>query len=195
MHRAVARVCSRQGLVSTICVWTAVLSTVFPGLAQTSPPSEPDDLSTFTVTRLDGGPFDAGELAGRAVLIDFWAVWCAPCIAAFPQLSRLHDDLGGSGFQVLGVAVYSGSREDVAEFLVDHPVTYPMVVGDESLTERFGVIGFPTYFLIAPNGSVYRQYVGEMPDLYDTVAADLDLLRRQPPAEAGSGINLEKEDS
>ena len=121
-----ARVCSRQGLVSTICVWTAVLSTVFPGLAQTSPPSEPDDLSIFTVTRLDGGSFDAGELAGRAVLIDFWAVWCAPCIAAFPQLSRLHDDFGGSDFQVLGVAVYSGLwQSQVALWTSRHRRIFP----------------------------------------------------------------------
>lgn len=181
--------------MASLSMWLVALAMALPGWAQTSPPSELDDVLTFTATRLDGGLFDAGDLEGQAVLIDFWAVWCAPCIAAFPQLSHLQDDFGGSGFQVLGVAVYSGTREDVGKFLADHPVTYPMVVGDESLTERFGVIGYPTYFLIAPNGSVYRQYVGEMPDLYDTVAADLEILRRQPPAEVGSVISPEKEDS
>jgi hypothetical protein len=67
-----------------------------------------------------------------------------PCITAFPKLSRLQDDFGGSGFQVQGVAVYSGTREDVTAFLTEHPVTYPIVVGDEGLTERFGLIGYPT---------------------------------------------------
>jgi len=127
----------------------------------------------FRATTLTGTPFHGSELAGKIVLLDFWAVWCPPCLKAIPTLSRLQRDLESSGFQVLGVASYSGSPEDVAAFVKEHDVHYPMVVGDDDLVERFDVIGYPTYFLIDTEGRIAKKYVGELDDLYDIVAADV----------------------
>lgn len=141
------------------------------------------DAMDFSATALDGASFAGSELAGKTVLLDFWAVWCAPCISAFPRLNRLQADFGRGDFTVLGVTAYSGTPTDVRSFLRDHRVDYPVIVADEKLVERFGVIGYPTYFLVRPNGSVYRQYVGEMPDLYEAVASDLALLERAPASE------------
>ncbi len=131
----------------------------------------------FAATNLDGSPFHASALKGRIVLLDFWAVWCPPCIAAFPILSRLDQDFRNQAFQVLGIAVYSGTTEDVAAFIEDRDVDYAVVLGDDDLVERFGVIGYPTYFLISSEGAIYKQYVGEMPDLYEEVSSDLATLR------------------
>lgn len=161
---------------AVITAGLAIITAIQPVTAL--PPGDTGNVfDNFTVTTLEGKPFDAGQLKGRIVLIDFWAVWCAPCIAAFPKLDRLHRDLAEEDFQVIGVAVYSGSREDVKEFLEDHSVTYPMVMGNEDLVEEFGVIGFPSYFLVGPDGTVVRHYVGSVPDLYQQVATDFKLLR------------------
>ena len=115
--------------------------------------------------------------------MDFWAVWCAPCITAFPRLNRLQAEFAGRGFTVLGVTAYSGSPTDVRTFLRDHRVDYPIIMADEELVQSFSVIGYPTYFLVRPDGSVFRQYVGEMPDLYEAVASDLELLEKTPASE------------
>ena len=130
----------------------------------------------FEATTLEGRVFDGSRLKGDVVLLDFWAVWCAPCITAMPILSRLDRDLAERGFDVVGIAVYSGEPEDVAQFIEDKETTYTVVVGDEDLTERFEVIGFPTYFLLDVDGSIYKMYVGEMKNMKEELEQDIETL-------------------
>ncbi len=139
----------------------------------------------FTATNLDGSRFDARSLEGKVVLVDFWAVWCAPCIAAFPKLNNLQADFATQGLQVLGIAVYSGSHEDVSQFMSDHDVDYTIVVGDEDLVEKFGVIGFPTYYLLSADGRIEKQFVGELTGLYKEVREDIRRLTEQSSSEPG----------
>lgn len=131
------------------------------------------DAFDFEALDLEGKAFSGRSLEGRLVLMDFWAVWCGPCIKAFPLLSRLHQEFSEKGFQVLGVAVHSGSAPEVKAFLEEHPVSYPVVVGDEEITYRFQVIGFPTYLLVGPDGTILKRYVGGMEDLYSTLSAEI----------------------
>ncbi len=116
------------------------------------------------------------SLKGKTVLLDFWAVWCGPCIAAFPTLKKLNHDLKDRNFEVVGVAVFSGVHEDVRKFVEKYQLDYKIVVGDENLAERFGVIGFPTYFLIDPDGEVRKTYVGEAKTLYAKVKQEVSKL-------------------
>lgn len=127
----------------------------------------------FQAINLKGQPFHANSLKGKTVLLDFWAVWCAPCIAAFPTLKKLNQDLKKDNFEVVGVAVYSGTYKDVRLFVAKHNLDYKIVVGDDDMVERFGVIGYPTYFLIGPDGKIHKKYVGEAKNLYSEVKKDV----------------------
>ena len=138
-----------------------------------SPPSDPVNITDLNATNLDGTPFHGSRLAGKTVLLDFWAVWCAPCITAIPALEALADELKDHDFEVLGIAVYSGDRRDVLESVDKHGIDYPIVMGDPALVQRFGVIGFPTYLLMAPDGSVHKKYVGAIPGLHQKIKADV----------------------
>ncbi len=133
----------------------------------------------FTAMDLDGKPFDGRTLKGKTILLDFWAVWCKPCLAAFPALKRLNRDFARRNFEVVGMAVYSGTPADVKKVVKEHGVDYRVLVGDEALVKRFGVIGYPSYFLVRPDGTIYKKYVGEVPDLYETIAAALDTVQLQ----------------
>lgn len=151
----------------------------FPsGAGQRAPRSYRLDVD-FEATDLESRPFRGLSLKGKTVLLDFWAVWCAPCLKAMPTLSRLHTDFAEQNFQVLGIAAYSGSPADVREFLKEHRLAYPVVVGDEDLVERYGVIGYPTYFLIGPDGTVRKKFFGEVDNLYQAVAAELISAHRE----------------
>ena len=125
----------------------------------------------FQATKLDGTPFNGTGLKGHVVLLDFWAVWCRPCLEAFPELNGLAHELADHDVEVIGIAVHSGSWEEVADFLEGYDVQYPVVVADEELVYRLDVIGYPTYLLVGQDGAIYKRYVGELPNLADRIHA------------------------
>jgi len=63
-------------------------------LAAAPAPAEEASPLDFTATALDGSQFSGRSIEGKAVLLDFWGSWCAPCIHAFPTLQRLHGPVG-----------------------------------------------------------------------------------------------------
>ena len=67
-----------------------------------------------------------GIYAGRPLLINVWASWCAPCVEEMPELARFAHTQGSEGVQVLGLAL--DTPEDVRRFLQQVPVDYPIVI-------------------------------------------------------------------
>ena len=78
------------------------------------------------------------------------------------------------------MTVHSGSREQVADFLDSYDVQYTVVVADDELAYRFDVVGFPTYLLVGPGGTIYKKYVGDPPDLTERIARDVANLLEDP---------------
>ncbi|MEE9161405.1 MAG: TlpA disulfide reductase family protein [Candidatus Neomarinimicrobiota bacterium] len=137
------------------------------------PPSGAINISDIEATNLDGTTFHGAELAGKTVLLDFWAVWCGPCITAIPALKDLSRELEGQNFEVVGIASYSGTVDDVRESVDRHAIDYKVVLAEPELVVHFGVIGFPTYMLMAPNGSIHDKYVGTLSKLTHRIRADV----------------------
>ena len=117
------------------------------------------------------GPLSLENLEGKVVLLDFWGVWCAPCRDAVPRLQTLQNELEGRPFQIL--SIHTPMKADQIEGFIDE---YDMTVAigvDKTdsptnhgpygkTSDRYGVLGFPTYVLIDANSRVH--YVGgEMP--------------------------------
>ena len=159
-----------------------IVTAVATALSATA--QEPDERLAidFHATRLDGTLFNGATLEGQVVLLDFWAVWCRPCIEAFPTLNHLAEELADHDVALIGVAVHSGSPEEVADFLEEHDIRYLVVVADEDLVYRLDVSGYPTYLLVGPEGAVYKRYVGALPDLTDRIMRDVMMLQQSPSA-------------
>ena len=106
-------------------------------------------------TRLDGGEETLAAYAGKVVLIDFWATWCAPCVAALPKLRELATELQPMGFDILSISV-DAERETVVEFHADEPMPWAnWHVGDSSdIAKVWGVRVFPTYILVDAQGTI-----------------------------------------
>lgn len=172
--------------IAVLLAASALIYTVYRGPVEERVPAaplvhpagfEPTPLpADFTGNDLQGAPFAGSQLRGKVVLLDFWAVWCAPCIDAVPKLNRLQAELGGDDFEVIGYAVHSGSAQDVEAFALEHGIEYRVVIGDNDLSYEFGVIGYPSYFLIDREGRQVRKYVGALPGLEDRVIADVHAL-------------------
>ena len=105
---------------------------------------------------LDGKPWRLAELRGKVVLLDFWATWCGPCIAAMPHLARLERRFADNPkFVVVGLSVDDDPAKP-AKFLADKPYRWQQVhLGSTApVLESLGIEGYPTLMLIAPDGRV-----------------------------------------
>jgi len=115
----------------------------------------------FTLPDLQGQSVRLADFKGRAVVIDFWATWCPPCLFQVPELNafwKKHRDAGD--VVVVGVAVDAEGAEVVGPWVEEQGVEYPILVGDESLARRFGAQGFPTLAIVRPDGTLDSLHVG-----------------------------------
>ncbi len=120
-------------------------------------------------------------LRGKVVLLDFWAVWCGPCIATFPHLRHWHDEFSGKGLVIIGVTRYcqfdwdegakrsshtdglSHEQEDLAlqAFLRHHDLKHAVAVTSGSeLSARYLVSGIPQVVVIDRQGKIRMIRVG-----------------------------------
>jgi len=75
---------------------------------------------------VDGRTLTNADVAGRFVLLNFWAPWCPPCLKEMPEIDRFARSEAGRGTLVIGLAV--DERANVDRYLADHPVGFPIVV-------------------------------------------------------------------
>lgn len=96
-------------------------------------PSRPA-LPELTVMTGDGQPVALADLKGKALLINLWATWCAPCIREMPALDRLQADLGGDRFQVVAISVDRGGLNEVGPFFEKAGITALPIYLDQKMT-------------------------------------------------------------
>lgn len=118
----------------------------------------------FTLTDLNGKPVSLSDYSGKAVILDFWATWCPPCVKGVPEFVELYEAHKEKGLVVLGVAL-DDAPELVKEFAAEKKVPYPILHGDaQSLSQVVQAYGsfqyIPTTFLIAPDGEIVQRFEG-----------------------------------
>jgi thiol-disulfide isomerase/thioredoxin len=99
------------------------------------------------------GAQSLAELHGKVVLLDFWGVWCQPCVKRLPDMERLARKYQDRGLAV--IAVHSKQdAEKLSEFLAKQPLALPVAVDTGETAKRYGVQSWPTYVLIDRAGKV-----------------------------------------
>jgi peroxiredoxin len=107
---------------------------------------------------LKGERFRLESLRGKYVLLDFWATWCAPCVAELPRLQSAYDKYRESGFEIVGVSL-DETKDAVTDFVKVRNIRWPQIHNascDADLVEAFGVTTIPATFLIDPQGAITR---------------------------------------
>jgi thiol-disulfide isomerase/thioredoxin len=143
------------------------------------------DAAPLTVSAwVNGEPLTDGDLKGKIVLLDFWAVWCGPCIATFPHLREWHEMYADKGLVIIGLTRFykyvwdtetgrprrAASGETVTpeqeldmltKFAEHHNLHHRFAIQeDRSLSEFYAVTGIPHVVVIDQEGVVRMIRVG-----------------------------------
>ncbi|MCB1609012.1 MAG: TlpA family protein disulfide reductase [Xanthomonadales bacterium] len=114
----------------------------------------------LSVEKIDGGSWSLADQQGKWVVVNYWATWCTPCIKEMPELSELHAER--ADVEVIGLAFEETEADDIRKFLEVKPVSYPVAQIDvfEPPADFDVPRGLPMTYLIAPDGSVAKKYLG-----------------------------------
>ena len=107
--------------------------------------------------KLDGSPFDAAALAGKAVAINFWATYCIPCIAELPGFNKVYRELGPKGVAMVGVDMDEESS-GVPAFLKKHPIEYSVAVGSADTWKKYNIEALPVTLVLDRAGKLVKRF-------------------------------------
>lgn len=130
-------------------------------------------LPEFTVQDLSGKPITSKDLAGRLVMVEFWATWCPPCRGTLAWLGQLQKQYGDR-LTVLAIAVES-DEADVKEVAKTLNLPIQWALGTPEVARSFGDISaVPTLFLFDSKGATIEIFFGATPDLHENAEQDIE---------------------
>jgi peroxiredoxin len=116
----------------------------------------------FTLKDMNGANFKMADLKGKVVLLNFWATWCAPCLAEIPEFVKAYEENHSKGFEIVGVLT-EDSGDQLKAFASEHNMKYPLVMITPEFEDAYGpIFGLPTSVMIARDGSVCKRHFGPM---------------------------------
>ncbi|WP_019219316.1 TlpA disulfide reductase family protein [Bartonella florencae] len=128
------------------------------------------DMNTLSFKDLQGKDHKLSEFTGKPILINLWAIWCAPCRAEMPELAQLKRELGGENFDVIAINTdKTASSEKIQQFLQNVDANNLVYYRDETMNifnnvRKQGLaLGLPITLLIDKNGHLIASYNGAAP--------------------------------
>jgi peroxiredoxin len=117
-----------------------------------------DVAPAFDVPTLDGKSLKLSDLAGKYVLLDFWATWCGPCVGEIPNMKEVYDEFKDSSDFAMVALSLDGEEDTVKKFVAKEGLGWTQgFLGEWSkatLPDDYGVRGIPHIFLIGPDGKI-----------------------------------------
>jgi len=128
----------------------------------------------FLLSDLEGNIFDLSAFSGQVIMLTFWGTWCGPCRREIPDFIKLYDEYNDEGLEIIGVAVQSGTSENIKRFSDYYKINYTILTDieryesyrtfhDYGTVTGVGTRAVPTTFLIDRDGYIVKTYRGARP--------------------------------
>jgi thiol-disulfide isomerase/thioredoxin len=125
-----------------------------------------------TDATFSGEIFEFNSLRGKYVLIDFWGTWCGPCIEEMPKV-KAYQEKYADKLTVLGIN-QGDTKDKIEKFITPNGYTWTHLMdgkGDANFVFKFNVAGFPTKFIVDPEGKVLHRFVGNGEEAFTALDA------------------------
>lgn len=134
----------------------------------------------FTYPTLGGEDARLSDTKGNVVVLDFWAMWCPPCIASLPHIEKAKQELKSEKVLFWGLNMDTGPDREakLRSFMERHKVTTTqLLVDNQMVLGQYGVSAYPTFFFLDANGVVRDVHFGMISDPDLVVSKVRSLLR------------------
>lgn len=114
----------------------------------------------FQLPSVEGKQYQLDDFAGKKIIINFWASWCAPCREEIPALNRAWQQLQNHNIAMLAIN-YGEDLTRVESFLKDYPFDFTVLLDQHNIaSENMQVNVMPTTFIIDENGDILDTILG-----------------------------------
>ena len=142
-----------KSLFLAFLILLAVHVSVFAANNATKKP----EFKNFVLKDTAGKMHTLSQYKGKWVVVNYWATWCPPCLEEVPDLVALYDSHKNKDVMVLGVVFDFESASEVAEYVDDMLMSYPVVLGDDAVMQQIGSAEvLPTTFIYNPQGVLVK---------------------------------------
>lgn len=140
--------------------------------------STPQPVSATPFATWEGGEEQLSDYAGKYVVLNFWATWCAPCRKEMPQLSQLQAELGGDAFEVVTIATGRNPPQAMQRFFEEIGVdNLPLHMDPkQALAREMAVMGLPITVILNPEGQEIARMRGDADWSSDSAKAIVSAL-------------------
>ncbi|MBX2876974.1 MAG: TlpA family protein disulfide reductase [Saprospiraceae bacterium] len=133
------------------------------------------DVKDFQLETFAGQYISTRPQDSKVLLLDFWEVWCGPCVQSMPKVQALANKYESEGLDVVGVLMDKHSQKSAEKMLGKKGIEFKQTFGSQDLREYFRVLGIPQYVLIDQAGKIrkiYQGYHDEIEDQIQTLLAE-----------------------
>jgi thiol-disulfide isomerase/thioredoxin len=114
----------------------------------------PPEIESETWLNSEEGPLSLGALKGKVVMLDFWATWCGPCLAAVPHTNELMEKHGDAGLVIIGICHPKGV-DKMQQTAKDKGIKYPICADTSgAIGKAYAVNSYPDYYFIDRKGNL-----------------------------------------
>jgi peroxiredoxin len=115
----------------------------------------------FTLNNLNGKKVTLSQFRSKAVILNFWSIWCGPCLAEMPSLNKLYLEFKDRGLVVIAVAE-DPAEKPVKSYVQEKGIAFTILMDkDKKVYFNYSLFGIPVTFLIDKKGVIAEKFIGE----------------------------------